>query len=72
MEAMCYVEYEDVVGAAPTGNAATTSERSTILLPNVCLIIRGLTVVFFIIHQCILGSLWFVKRIKMVFNLVST
>ena len=28
------VENEDVVGAAPTGNAPTTSELSTILLPT--------------------------------------
>ena len=33
-EAMCYVENEDVVGAAPTGDAPTTSEWSTILLPT--------------------------------------
>ena len=32
IEAMCYVENEDVVGAAPTGNALTTSEWSTCLL----------------------------------------
>ena len=34
IEAMCYVENEDVVGAAPTGDAPTTSELSTILLPT--------------------------------------
>ena len=34
IEARCYVEKEDVVGAAPTGDAPTTSERSTILLPT--------------------------------------
>ena len=34
IEAMCQVENEDVVGAAPTGDAPTTSEWSTILLPN--------------------------------------
>ena len=33
-EARCKVENEDVVGAAPTGNAPTTSEWSTILLPT--------------------------------------
>ena len=39
IEARCYVENEDVVGAAPTGDAPTTSEWSTILLPTkVCLI----------------------------------
>ena len=32
MEARYYVEYEDVVGAAPTGDAPTTSQWSTILL----------------------------------------
>ena len=30
----CLVENEDVVGAAPTGDASTTSELSTILLPT--------------------------------------
>ena len=34
IEARCYVENEDVVGAAPTGDAPTTSEWSAILLPN--------------------------------------
>ena len=29
IEAMCLVENEDVVGAAPTGDAPTTSEWST-------------------------------------------
>ena len=33
IEAMCQVENEDVVGAAPTGDAPTTSEWSIILLP---------------------------------------
>ena len=33
VEAGCYSEIEDVVGAAPTGDAPTTSEWSTILLP---------------------------------------
>ena len=32
-EARCEVENEDVVGAAPTGDAPNTSEWSTILLP---------------------------------------
>ena len=41
IEAMCSVENEDVVGAAPTGDAPTTSECSTILLPTkVCLILK--------------------------------
>ena len=38
-EARCYVENEDVVGAAPTGDAPTTSEWSTILLPTKVLLI---------------------------------
>ena len=33
IEARCYVKNEDVVGAAPTGDAPTTSEWSTIVLP---------------------------------------
>ena len=33
-EARCQVENEDVVGAAPTDAAPTTSEWSTILLPT--------------------------------------
>ena len=33
-EAMCWAEDEDVVGAAPTGDAPSTSEWSTILLPT--------------------------------------
>ena len=32
IEARCYVETEDVVGAAPTGAAPATPEWSTILL----------------------------------------
>ena len=38
------VKNEDVVGAVPTGNASTTSEWSTILLPTMVPYIRGLTV----------------------------
>ena len=34
IEARCWVENEDVVGVAPTGDAPTTSEWSTILLPT--------------------------------------
>ena len=33
-EARIQVENEDVVGAAPTGDASTTSEWPTILLPT--------------------------------------
>ena len=41
------VENEDVVGAAPTGAAPTTSEWSTILLPTKDVsYIRGFTVVY--------------------------
>ena len=32
LEARCWVENEDIVGPAPTGDAPTTSEWSTILL----------------------------------------
>ena len=31
---MCYAKNEDVVGAAPTGDAPTTSEWSTIIFPT--------------------------------------
>ena len=34
IEARCSVENEDVVGAAPTGDAPTTSEWWTIVLPT--------------------------------------
>ena len=34
LETRCQVDNEDVVGAAPTGDAPTTSEWSTILLPT--------------------------------------
>ena len=34
IEVRCWVENEAVVGAAPTGDAPTTSEWSTILLPT--------------------------------------
>ena len=34
LEARCQVENEDVVGAAQTGDAPTTSEWLTILLPT--------------------------------------
>ena len=41
IEAWCWVENEDVVGVAPTGDAPTTSEWATILLPTkVCLILE--------------------------------
>ena len=34
IEARCFVENEDVVGAAPPGDTPTTSEWSTTLLPT--------------------------------------
>ena len=34
IEARCLVENEDVVGAAPAGDAPTVSEWSTILMPT--------------------------------------
>ena len=41
IEARRYVKNEDVVGAAPTGDAPTTSEWSAILLATkVCLILE--------------------------------
>ena len=41
IEVMWYVENGDVIGAAPTGDAPTTSEGSSILLPTkVCLILE--------------------------------
>ena len=47
IEARCWVENEDVVGAAPTGDAPTTSEWSTILLPTVVrLILKVLRYVY--------------------------
>ena len=46
IEARCYVENEDVVGAAPTGDAPTTSELSTISSPTeVRLILKALRLV---------------------------
>ena len=44
IEARCKVENEDVVGVAPTGDAPTTSEWSTISLPLSATYIRDLTV----------------------------
>ena len=43
IEARCWVENEDVVGAVPTGGAPSTSECLTIALPNkVCIILHFL------------------------------
>ena len=47
--ARSYVENEDVVRAAPTGDAPTTSEWSTILLPAKVSYIRDLTVIFSVV-----------------------
>ena len=45
-EAKCQVDNEDVVGAAPTGDAPTTSELSKIFIANLgAFYIRDLTVV---------------------------
>ena len=41
IEARCEVENEGVVGAAPTGDAQTTCEWSTILLPAKLRLICG-------------------------------
>ena len=45
----CWVENEDVVGAAPTGDAPTTSEWSTIVLPTkACLILETLRQIYYL------------------------
>ena len=50
VEVRCYVENEDVVGAAPTGDAPTTSEWSTIWLPTkVRLIIETWLYIYFVL-----------------------
>ena len=41
VEARCYVENEDIVWTAPTGDAPTTSEWSKLLLPNKVRLILG-------------------------------
>ena len=50
IEARCYVENEDVVGATPTGDAPTTSEWSTILLPTQARLI--LETLRYLLSQC--------------------
>ena len=53
IEARCQVENEDVVGAALAGHAPTTSEFSTILLPNkVCFILQVLILVYVQVMAC--------------------
>ena len=66
IEARCEVDNEDVVGAAPTGDAPTTSEWSTILLPTkVRLILETLRYEWIMWHYSICEmtittySLWF-------------
>ena len=55
LEAKCQVENEDVVGAAPTGDAPITSERSTILLPTkVRLILEILRYMLIALHFTII------------------
>ena len=46
IEARCYVENEDVVGAAPTDDAPTTSEWSILLPTKVQLILEVLWYMF--------------------------
>ena len=55
LEARCWVENDDVVGAVPTGDAPTISEWSTIVLPTK---VRFFTVFAF----CIPISLKFVPK----------
>ena len=43
IEASCKVENEDIVGAAPAGDAPTTSEWSTVLMLTKVSYIRGFT-----------------------------
>ena len=57
LEARFQVENEDVVGAVPTGDAPTTSEWSTILLPTKVSYIRDLTVYGLPVHLYPLCSL---------------
>ena len=55
---MYLVENEDVVGAAPTGDAPTTSEWSTILLPTkVRLILENWRYILFIKWQIELDTM---------------
>ena len=51
IEAICEVENEDVVGAVPTGDAPTTSEWPTFLLPTKATYIRDLTVIQTNFHE---------------------
>ena len=52
LEAKCQVENEDVVGAAPTGDAPTTCEWTTILLPTK---VRLILVILRYFFQCHFG-----------------
>ena len=51
------MKYEDVVGAVPTGDAPTTSEWSTILLPTKVPYIRDLTVYIYMFPKTALQEL---------------
>ena len=64
LKARCQVENEDVVGAALTGDAPTTAEWSTILLPTkVCLISYGLLdFVFFTVSAECCTTCWGICR----------
>ena len=54
IEARCQVENEDVVGAAPTGDAPTTSELSTILYPTkVRLMLEVLRYYYYCMHAAL-------------------
>ena len=54
IEAKCLVENEDVVGGALTGDAPTTSEWSTILLPNKMLLILDVWQYILVSHNVII------------------
>ena len=61
LEARCWVENEDVVGAAPTGDAPTTSEWSTIVLQSkVWLILEILRYV--LLCRQFTYAVWFVGK----------
>ena len=57
-EPRCYVDHSDVVGAAPTGDAPTTSEWSTILVPTKVPYIRDLTVSISSKHRETMHGYW--------------
>ena len=65
IEARCCVENEDVVGAAPTGDAPTTSEWSSILLTTKVHLILEIrqyfTVPFMFFYDCLFA--WSLKQL---------